>query len=126
MTRKLKSIWDGIDRNAFYKILKERGSHRHNTDFLIPPPGKNDDLNAWYPFSCEIESNLAEYFAFLAAWKSDAGYVSAATVCPTTSQGGLIVSIAANDGVGGVVETAFRELFAILALCAQNGTVWCV
>lgn len=111
------SIWTGIDRCAFYGDLEKRGNHiRWNTDGILSASRKfrrkhDDHL---YPFSFEVESELAGHFAFLASWSSDPSCVAAATISPDVTSEGLVVALAANEGIKGWVQTAFNDVLTIL------------
>lgn len=125
----IKSIWDGIDQNAFQDALEQRANKGRWATHSMTKASNITRLNhddSSYPFSFETETNLAEYFAFLAAWKNDPHYVSAATVCLKRHQEGLLISLAANDGVAKEVHGAFQEVLTTLQQCADDCELLCL
>jgi hypothetical protein len=115
-----QSVWDYVGRNTF-----ENGIDRlHGTRFVPEPYVLHDkdwpkprgtDL---LPFA--IEMQLSDDIAFVSAYEYGVGYVTAATV-EASKQGGLVVRLAANEGVCLLVNDAWKRLLAILERCAKKG-----
>ncbi|KAL8786973.1 MAG: hypothetical protein Q9195_007985 [Heterodermia aff. obscurata] len=67
-----------------------------------------------------VEQRLADDFAFVAAAKEHPKAVSAATVQERSDGLGLIICLAANDGVLPEVEDTFKAMLDLLARCAAR------
>lgn len=123
------SIWDGIDRDVFEDNLAalSKKAKFQNVARLprrsIPQALINAESDV-PALDAGLESQLADDFAFLAsttAWPRD---VTAATVQLKTNPGRICVTIAANQGVGSPVSTAFEMILKSLERRARRGTIW--
>lgn len=115
-----KTIWKRIKRASFESSVAQLNETKpipetrdySADDVSIPRNG--------YPLPFDVERQLADDFAFFAAYESGVDYVSAATVCATTGDIGLTVSLAANEGIATCVEKFFKDIFVALENCAQK------
>ena len=73
-----------------------------------------------YGLPLGTEKQLADDISFLTAWNRLPGCVAAATVQCKTDPDGLLVTIAANEGVAPEVSTGLKEIFAIVERCAAR------
>lgn len=75
-----------------------------------------------YPLPFEIERQLADDLAFLAANEAAAHKVSAATIDLDVVAGNATVRLAANEGKGTSVQECFTAILYLLERCAALGT----
>ena len=68
-----------------------------------------------------VEQRLADDFAFVAAAKEDPKAVSAVAIQERSDGLGLIIRLAANDGVLPEVKDTLRAMLDLLASCARQG-----
>ncbi|OAL44806.1 hypothetical protein IQ07DRAFT_238069 [Pyrenochaeta sp. DS3sAY3a] len=74
-----------------------------------------------YLFTFEIEKQIADDFAFIAAYEYGVQYVTAATVVsPCHDSTGMVIRMAANEGISGHVCSAIRRLLDALERCAAK------
>jgi hypothetical protein len=117
-----RSVWDHVGRKAFESGLDGLHGTRYVPEPHIssqldwPTPRRNEIL----PFA--IEKQLSDDVAFISAYDYGVGYVTAATV-EADERDGLLVLLAANEGVGAVVTNAWARIFSTLEKCAKKG--WC-
>lgn len=76
----------------------------------------NDDSSRLLPF--EVEQQVADDFAFLAAAEEGAKGVSAVGLEESINPLGLVIRLAANDLVPRKVEDTFKVIFDLLHRCA--------
>jgi hypothetical protein len=114
-----RSIWDGVDRRTFESSV----DRLHSTKFVPVPQvlhetdwPKARELET-LPFA--IEKQLSDDIAFVSAYEYGVRYVAAAAV-EISEQDGLLVRLAANEGVCDVVCDAWRCLFSVLERCAKK------
>ncbi|KAJ9628756.1 hypothetical protein H2203_002658 [Taxawa tesnikishii (nom. ined.)] len=115
------SIWTAAEKETFYRHAD--GMKMAN---CVPkswihkkaewPKDMDEEL---LPFATERQ--LADDFAFIAAYQNGVRQVTTATV--EVSKQGVTVRLAANEGVDKCVQVALRELFRILESCARKGWV---
>lgn len=74
-----------------------------------------------YQLPHNIEYQLAQDLAFIAAYEESVHTVSAATIEETAAQNGLIFNIATNSGVGFSVRETLSEIGKLLEQCARKG-----
>lgn len=114
-----RSIWDNVDRRKFERELDDL--HRSN---FVPEPQvleKKDwpeprDIDL-LPF--ETEKQLADDIAFVSAYENGARYVTAASV-EAWKGNGLLIRLAANEGVCDKVRTAWEQLTPLLRRCSAK------
>ena len=116
-----RSVWDGIGRKTFEK----RVDALHQTRFLPQswvlseqdwPEKRSTDV---FPFA--IEKQLCDDLAFIAACEYGVRYVTVATLEPVNGgAGGLILRLAANEGIRDKVKDAVGKILRVLERCAQK------
>jgi hypothetical protein len=112
-----RSIWDSVNRRTFESSV----DRLHSTKFV--PESQVLDETDWpkarepekLPFA--VEKQLSDDIAFISAHEYGVRYVTAAVV-EISEQEGLLVRLAANEGVCNVVSDARRGLFSVLERCA--------
>jgi hypothetical protein len=114
-----RSVWNRVNQNTFETALDSL----HRTKFVLEPEvlQENDwpEARAIETLPFAIEKQLSDDIAFLSAYEYGVRYVTAATV-EAREREGLLVRLAANEGVCVVVEDAWKRLFTILARCAEK------
>jgi hypothetical protein len=115
-----QSVWDHLGRSTF-----ENGIDRLHVTRFVPEPHILPDED-WpeqrgtdvLPFG--IEMQLSDDIAFVSAYEYGVGYVTAAAV-EASKQEGLLVRLAANEGVCPLVIDAWKRLLTLLERCAKKG-----
>lgn len=120
------SIWDFTPRDTFENdvasLYAKTSSQNHRLARLPPRPSQPDARlreASTTVLAADIESQLAEDFAFLASCEGIPPCVSAATITQIDDTGGICLSVAANEGVGHHVEQGFRQILNLLEQCAS-------
>lgn len=118
------SVWDEMHRGTFesHVMALSRanavpGSRIHR-EANWPEQGDRELL----PFA--VERQLADDFAFIAAYEYGVGYVTAAAIEPSSEPNSLTVRLAANEGIDDGVKYAFEKLFHTLERCATKGRTY--
>lgn len=116
-----RSVWDDMDRGTFENHVMALSRAKSVPDSRIHleanwPEQRNQDL---LPFA--IERQLADDFAFIAAYEYGVRYVTAAAIEPSSEPSSLTVRLAANEGIDDGVKYAFEKLFRTLERCATKG-----
>lgn len=112
------SVWKGIDRYAFERNTQELERIDPSQKVVARTPREgppNLETNALPP---RVESQLAEDFAFLAAWVNTPSCVTAASVTVQNNESSVEINLAANEGVWSTVRHAFRLIATTLEQCA--------
>ena len=122
------SAWGFTDRAAFedgVAALKSATAPDHRLKrlpkLLSPPialPKTNDS-----ELPANVEFQLAQDFAFLAAWENLPGCVAAATVTQNDEAVGVRVAMAANEGIERPVKNSFRQILENMQKCASCRTL---
>ncbi|KAK0833988.1 hypothetical protein LTR73_001751 [Friedmanniomyces endolithicus] len=86
-------------------------------------PSTSVDDDALHVFPVSVERQLATDLAVLAAWQPTPACVSAASIHLDPDLHGLVVTLSANEGVAGPVQTAFTEILTLLRTCATRCNV---
>lgn len=84
--------------------------------YLIAQPSSSVRL-----LSLDKEQRLADDFAFIAAAKQGASKVAAVCIEETEQHTGLIVRVAANDGVDEDTKAGLENICNHLSNCTKNG-----
>ena len=123
-----QSIWRDVPEDAFRArmVALEKVSKEVPNDPMVHPAkaweakvARQDFPYHSLPFY--VENRLADDFAFVAAAKEDPKAVSAATVEEAIDGSGLVVRLAANDGVLSEVAGALKAMLELLVKCANRG-----
>ncbi len=117
------TIWTPISEECFLKAVRGVFSASRQTAGVFrvynSRPQANQATSPALPF--EIESQLTQDFAFIAAYEEGANAVSAASITPQATGRGMAINIASNSGVDAFVQTPFGEISRVLERCAQKG-----
>ncbi len=123
--RKGASIWDVVGQKTFGDNVNELTKLPNS----VPKDPRvytkvdwfgrgNQEGSHTFPF--EVERQLADDVAFIAASEEGARRVSA-VIIEEGNGAGLTVRLAANEGVPEAVSTSLKEIFAVLQQCANEG-----
>ena len=122
------SIWKPLNENTFRNHILQLCSiskdvpvdpHTHTKEAWQKRSGRVALEDALIPFT--VEKQLADDFAFLAAATEGAHSVSAAAIETVEDPQGLVIRLAANNGVASPVKQALTEMLDILQLCGSGG-----
>lgn len=122
------SIWKPLNENTFRNHILQLCSisknvpvdpHTHTKEAWQKRSGRVALEDALIPFA--VEKQLADDFAFLAAATEGAHSVSAAAIETVEDPQGLVIRLAANDGVASPVKQALTEMLDSLQLCGSGG-----
>ena len=116
-----RSIWAGIDPKKFELYSQYLDDRKH----VAGPRDYSGATHAHderaFPFSFEVERQLADDFAFIAAYIPEPRRVSAAAVEYDDANSQLTIRLAANEGIDNKVAKTFDKLIGILKKCARRG-----
>lgn len=122
-----KSIWRGLDRNQFRTniVALQRASNqvpcdpkKHSRNEWHNPRISHDDPSYLLPF--EVEQQLADDFAFIAAAEEGVQAVSAVALEESLDPAGLTIRLAANETVPERVPDTLKIIFKLLGRCAKR------
>jgi hypothetical protein len=122
------SIWKPLNENTFRKHIMQLCSiskdvpvdpHVHTKEAWRTRGERTALEDASIPFTVEMQ--VADDFAFLAAATEGAHSVSAAAIETVEDPKGLIIRLAANEGVASPVKQALTEMLDSLQLCGSGG-----
>jgi hypothetical protein len=122
------SIWKPLNENTFRNHILQLCSiskdvpvdpHTHTKEAWQKRSGRVALEDALIPFT--VEKQLADDFAFLAAATEGAHSVSAAAIETVEDPQGLVIRLAANNGVASPVKQALTEMLDSLQLCGSGG-----
>lgn len=82
-------------------------------------PQSDQMSSSTIPLNTEFQ--LAQDFAFVAAYKEGADAVSAVSITPHKTERGIAVNIAANAGVDPFLRMSFKGITGVLERCARKG-----
>ena len=121
-----RSIWSGIDRISLERHTKDLHKVQHVAgprDYLSSTraSGKEPCDTYTYPFPFEIERQLADDCAFIAAYQPDVKTVSAAAVAFDSNKQELLVHLSANEGISPRVADTMNRVMQTLRQCARRG-----
>ena len=120
-----ESVWDTVGRAEFEKnvagLMRENDLPGTNQIYTLEdlPSGKCRSGSAI--LQLDVERELADDFAFIAACEEGANTVTAATIEVTSDF--LRVVLAANEGVQTQVVSAMRSLLRKLETCAGRSVL---
>ncbi len=117
-----ESIWNKVQRAEFEKNVA--GLIRENelsaTNQIYPLPSEDDHFSSTL-LPLDIERELADDFAFIAAYEEGVNTVTAVAI--EVSSNFLRIVLAANEGIRAQVESAIRYLLSMLEDCARRSMV---
>ena len=120
-----QSLWNKVGEHDFRKNIAELG----RVSGSVPCDAKANDLDQWgkrlvdaksQTLDLGTERTLADDLAFIAVYAKEAKTVSAVAVEELRDGQGLIISLAANQGVALRTQDAFRSIFQRLSACASR------
>lgn len=119
------SIWDTVGQSTFRENIKKLMKSSDNVPKDPRVYAKEDWLNCGdqegsFTFPFEVERQLADDIAFIAASQEGGRRVSAVAVEEIDGRG-LVIRLAANRGVPEAVSKGLEEIFAVLQQCANEG-----
>ena len=83
-------------------------------------------LASRYSLPFEVEYQLAQDVAFIAAYEEQASAVSAVSITEQAPDAGITFTVASNAGVCNFVQDSFREISRVLEKCARKGEQICL
>ncbi|KAL6719933.1 hypothetical protein ACLMJK_001854 [Lecanora helva] len=122
------SVWRYINQENFRKRIHDL---KRKND--VPGVPEAHDCQAWQRersstherrdklLPIEIEEQIANDIAYVAAAQKDVKSVSAAALEEVNNAGGLIVRLTANEAIEVVVLDTLRSIFELLQTCAVKG-----
>jgi hypothetical protein len=125
-----QSIWRDVDQNEFRMniVELERASKEVPRDPKVYreadwhprgiTPGQNRQV---LPFG--VEQQLADDLAFIAAAEEGVNAVSAVGLEEAAEQDGVVVRLAANEGIRENVQETLEAIFGLLEQCASGSTL---
>lgn len=120
-----RSIWNDIDRLE----LERQTTCLANGNYVPEPKSyasaTQRSTSASYPIPFELERQLADDFAFIAAFQPQVDSVSAVAIELGANHSVITVRVAANEGVSSEVGLAFDDVLGVLRKCAQRGKLPC-
>lgn len=123
-----RSIWHTVKQDTFvtnvHKLLLASDTiagdpKTYQEESWRPPQAADKTLNYILPF--EVEHQLSDDLAFLAAAQEGADAVSAATISEDIGGHGCMINLAANEGVPKAVVSSMREILDKLQERAKKG-----
>ena len=115
-----RSIWKRATRISFEASTAQLDLAKPELKPYEYPAHSVSVLHEDHPLPFDVERQLADDFAFFAAWDSGVDFVSAATVGGNRKTPGLTICLASNQGVASHVEAFFKEVLSDLESCAQK------
>ena len=126
-TSETTTIWRPLNEKAFFTNVKEVACNSGGVagafkPFEIPalPTNYNQTQCGWLPL--EVEHQLVNDLAFLAAASEGALSVSALTVSRDPLSLGMVMMVAANSGISKEVLSSLQAICQELQQRARNGT----
>ena len=115
-----ESIWSSVGERAFYDSVNDLIKLHPVPSEFYPPSLCSSERDPACPLDFQEEQQLADDFAFIATYEYGAPYMVAATIEASSRNPGLIVRLAANEGVEDVVMQMFGTISKILGQCADK------
>ena len=121
------SVWDVISRADFEQSVSRLYEVTHfpraSENYRLPETfeGQNQGRDS-FSIPARLERQLADDFAFIAAWETVPGSVTAATIACSAELDGSCLTLAANGGISQPVQDALQHICKTLQQCALGGT----
>ena len=120
-----QTIWTLVPENQFaervQEVLNKSGQVPEEAHVYNQVGSQKFSNN--YQLTHNVEYQLAQDLAFIAAHEESVHTVFAATVEETAAHDGLIFNIATNSGVGFSVRETLPEIGKYLEQCARKGNI---
>lgn len=116
------SIWNAVSRDEFFRKTTELEQKVAGPAVVYTASQWPDAVakDSGFGFSFDIEQQLADDFAFLAAREIGTFHVSAAAIELSAGGNNMMVRLAANEGIEEKVRSMFEELLEQLRKCARR------
>lgn len=123
-----QSIWRDVDQKEFRLNIVElekasnevpRDPKVYREADWVPPCIRVDETHHVLPFG--VEQQLADDLAFIAAAEEGVNAVSAVGLEEAAEQSGIVVRLAANEGIRENVRETLKMIFGFLEQCASKG-----
>ena len=118
-----QTIWTLVPESQFaervQEVLNKSGQVPEEAHVYNHARGQTFHEN--YQLPRNIEYQLAQDLAFIAAHEESVHTVSAATIEETVAQDGLVFNIATNSGIGFPVRETLPKIGKYLEQCARKG-----
>lgn len=124
-----QSIWRDVDQNRFrMKVVElEKASQEvprdpkvyRESDWLRSSVREGENRRV-LPFG--VEQQLADDLAFIAATEEGVDAVSAVGLEEAAERDGIVIRLAANEGIRENVQETFETIFGLLKQCALRST----
>jgi len=113
------SIWNGVNRKLFEKNIDILFNANCDLEPVTITAAQIPSGSNKHRIPVDLEAQLVDDFAFLAAYDYGVKFVTAA--CLEESRlGGFTLRLAANEGVHELVQSTFTEILSFLSLCATK------
>lgn len=116
------SVWDGVDRAQLIRQLEDMRARSYVPDSRVYSSQDDSTRSSSYPITFDMEQQLADDFAFVAASQPTVGSVSAASVEIRVDEPKLFIRLAANGGIQPVVKETIDEILLNMVQYADRGT----
>lgn len=118
------SIWKSVGQRAFWDAVSKLKNLKPvpiECSHPLPEHFKEDSIDR-LPFEEELQ--LADDFAFIAAYEFGVDYVTTAAIEVQPRFSGLVIRLAANEGVADCVVEKLDAIAAVLKRCADKSKIW--
>ena len=113
------SIWTGVSQKSFEKNIDALSRTKCVLEPVTTSAAQIPSGSKKSRIPVELEAQLVDDFAFLAAYDYGVKYVTAACL-EESSPRGFTLRLAANEGVHELVQSAFSDILSFLGLCATK------
>ena len=128
--KRAMSIWDGINRHEFEAKVNELQKIAPSQRPALAATRENNtpvEASSKIPYTLpiEVEKQVVDDIAFLAACESLEGGVTAATLLTHGNHDKATIHLAANEGVSDQIIDNITRMLELLEHCAQRGKYQC-
>lgn len=113
------SIWKGVNQEVFEKNIDTLHNIKRVVKPIETPANKIPSSSSSHKIPFQIEAQLVNDFAFLAAYDYGVKYVAAACLEESDTKG-FTLRLAANEGVHGRVQSCISEILSYFSRCATK------
>jgi hypothetical protein len=117
-----RSIWSNINRKLFETRINALQG-RHFIGKAVFPLQDNGSPQLHYPMDVRSEGQLADDFAFIAAYEPHCAAIYASTVELNELNKSINIRLAGNRGVRPEVRKAFESITNVMRLSARRGSL---
>jgi hypothetical protein len=116
-----RSIWNGIGRKHFESRVSQLDTLHHVPTAWQPVENDWPSETGQYQLPFPVERQLADDLSFIATCESGEEHAAVAVVETLDNPTGLMIRLAANNGISLEVQEGFDGLLRILEQCASKG-----